>query len=225
MTPIWRVGMWIAAAVLGCLVVVAAVWIFVIQDVETPEYTVDRSDGAFELRRYPPLVIAEVRKVGPRLWAIQHGFRPLARYIFASGREGERIAMTAPVTQTPLEDALEIAGEGNGAAAAGAGMHGTWAVRFIMPSEHNLEDLPVPAPGSDIRFHRQPAASRAAIRFPGVATDAVLAEKEGELRRWMRDQGLTPVGPPDYAFYNDPTTPGFLRRNEVIIEVTIGSSG
>ncbi|MEL7140556.1 MAG: hypothetical protein AAFP67_15985, partial [Pseudomonadota bacterium] len=60
MTPIWRVGMWIAAAVLGCLVVVAAVWIFVIQDVETPGYTVDRSDGAFELRRYPPLVIAEV---------------------------------------------------------------------------------------------------------------------------------------------------------------------
>jgi len=33
---------------------------------------------------------------------------------------------------------------------------------------------------------------------------------------WMRARGLVPQGPPEYAYYNDPFTPGFLRRNEVL---------
>ncbi|MEL6769415.1 MAG: heme-binding protein [Pseudomonadota bacterium] len=207
--------MWIAAAILGGVVIVAAVWIFVLQDVEVPAYKVERSEGPFELRRYPPLVVAEVRKEGPRQRAIQRGFRPLARYIFASEREGDRIAMTAPVTQTPVS-AMTV----NGASQAQhASPSGTWAVRFIMPSDHQLEDLPAPAAGSDIRLHQLPAATRVAIRFSGVATDALFSEKEDALRAWIGAQGLTEAGPPDYAYYNDPMTPGFLRRNEVIIEV------
>ncbi|MEM9763876.1 MAG: heme-binding protein [Pseudomonadota bacterium] len=210
--------MWIAAALAGSVVVLAAVWIFVLQDVEVPAYEVTEAEGPFELRRYPPLVVAEVRKEGPRQRAIQRGFRPLARYIFASGREGDRIAMTAPVTQTPLNIA-PTASAGDDVAIAHEGMSGAWAVRFIMPSDHRLEDLPAPSAGSDVHLHRLPAATRAAVRFSGVATDAVFSEQEAGLRAWIMEQGLTEAGPPDYAYYNDPMTPGFLRRNEVIIEV------
>ncbi|HSO84035.1 MAG TPA: heme-binding protein, partial [Thiocapsa sp.] len=32
-------------------------------------------------------------------------------------------------------------------------------------------------------------------------------------------RGLTAAGPAVYAYYNDPFTPGFLRRNEVLIDV------
>jgi hypothetical protein len=35
----------------------------------------------------------------------------------------------------------------------------------------------------------------------------------------MSRRSLTPAGPPEYAYYNDPFTPGFLRRNEVMLPV------
>ena len=56
-----------------------------------------------------------------------------------------------------------------------------------------------------------------------VFVDAVLAEKERELRAWTREQGLTPTAAAMFAYYNDPLTPGFLRRNEVLIEVIADS--
>jgi len=58
-----------------------------------------------------------------------------------------------------------------------------------------------------------------AIQFSGVANDQLLAEKEATLRTWMARQKLDARGPATYAYYNAPFTPGFLRRNEVMIEV------
>jgi hypothetical protein len=87
-----------------------------------------------------------------------------------------------------------------------------------MPASRDLTDLP--QPGSDeVRLQRLPPHRAAAIRFSGRATDELLAARESELRAWMGARQLTPTGPPVYAYYNDPFTPGFLRRNEVIIPV------
>jgi hypothetical protein len=35
----------------------------------------------------------------------------------------------------------------------------------------------------------------------------------------MAARALSPLGPPTYAYYNDPFTPGFLRRNEIQLPV------
>ncbi len=118
-----------------------------------------------------------------------------------SARAIATIAMTAPVTQERAADD-----------------EATWTVRFIMPSKYALADLPQPA-GSDVRLSEIPARRVAAIRFSGVATDELVGEKEAELMRWVAAQGLSAEGPPTYAYYNDPWTPGFLRRNEVMIGV------
>jgi hypothetical protein len=40
----------------------------------------------------------------------------------------------------------------------------------------------------------------------------------------MSARGLTPEGPAVYAYYNDPFTPGFLRRNEVMIDIATETS-
>jgi DNA gyrase inhibitor GyrI len=175
-----------------------AVFVFVIQNVEQPSYRALLRDGDFELRDYPPLVVAEVRRQGGRRQALSAGFGPLAGYIFARERDGERIAMTAPVTQIRDE--------------------GGWVVRFFMPAGYGTDRLPEPA-GSDVRLRDLPAQRVAALRFSGGTGDERLAEKESELRSWLAARGLEPVAEPLYAYYNDPLTPGFLRRNEVMIPV------
>ncbi|MEL7048440.1 MAG: heme-binding protein, partial [Pseudomonadota bacterium] len=85
---------------LGFIAVAAiGVWVYVIQNVEQPPYTVVKTDGAIEVRNYPELVVAEVTRRGERRSAVSAGFSPLAGYIFAKDRAGDTISMTAPVTQ------------------------------------------------------------------------------------------------------------------------------
>ena len=191
----------IIIAVLGTLGVGAlGVFVFVVQNVEQPRYETLIQDGPFELRDYPTAIVAEVERGGARREALSAGFGPLARYIFAKDREGERISMTAPVTQT-------------------AASPRDWSVRFFIPSGYALAQLPTPGDGSGVSLVELPPRRVAAIRFDGRTTDERIAEREAELRTWMATRGVEAASPPLYAYYNDPLTPGFLRRNEVMIEV------
>jgi hypothetical protein len=38
----------------------------------------------------------------------------------------------------------------------------------------------------------------------------------------MAERGLAPAAAPVFAYYNDPFTPGPLRRNEVLIDLATG---
>lgn len=221
-----RVFMGVGLAVIALLVLGGAVvagWVIFMSSVEQPRYTLIRSDGAFEIRDYPALVVAEVERSGGRDAAVRAGFRPLANYIFARGREGDGISMTAPVTQTPGGKIAMTAPVTQERAATANPTEqrdetGSWTVRFIMPSKYKLADLPRPA-GADVRLREIAARRVAAVRFSGVATDTLLASKEAELRTWLAAQNLKALGQPTFAYYNDPMTPGILRRNEVIIAV------
>ena len=110
--------------------------------------------------------------------------------------------MTAPVTQ----------------ARDNAGNDDTWVISFIMPAKFTLETLPKPA-ATDVQLRTVPAARRVAIRFSGVATDVLIAEHEERLRAWLQARDLEPTGVPTYAYYDDPFTPGPLRRNEVLFDL------
>lgn len=210
----------IALIVLGVLLVLAvaamAVFVFVVQNVEQPAYALITHDGAFEVRDYPRLVVAQVRRGGPRREALSAGFGPLAGYIFAKERSGGRISMTAPVTQQPTQSIAMTVPVTQSRDPAG-----DWAVRFIMPARYELDQLPAPA-GKDVQLSEVAPRRVAAIRFSGSATDELMAGKEAELRAWLAARGLTPAAAPVYAYYNDPFTPGFLRRNEVLIDLTEG---
>lgn len=195
------VGIGVALAV-----VVVALWWWNAQNVETPSYRVLEQAGDVEVRAYPELVAAEVEREGARWDAVRRGFGPLAGYIFAKERGGEKIAMTAPVTQQRTSTAAESES-------------GPWRVRFIMPSKYRIDDLPAPSQ-RDVRLVRVPTATVAAIRFSGVATDALIEAQQDELLAWLADHGWRTAGVPTYAYYNDPFTPGFLRRNEVLVEVS-----
>jgi effector-binding domain-containing protein len=205
---LWIIG----GVILGAIIVSVGAWYIVTQNVETPDYTVVASDGAIEIRDYPPLVVAEVRRSGDRQAAASAGFRPLANYIFAKDRAGGSISMTAPVTQQAAEEIAMTA------PVTQTPDGGEWIVRFIMPSKYKLEALPEPA-SDEVTLTRIPAERRAAIRFSGSWDDALFARKTKELREWLDKRGIEPLGPPTYAYYNDPFTPGFLRRNEVMFAI------
>ncbi len=191
--------LYVGLALLAALLGLAAFWFVQTRNVEIARYDVVEADGAIEIRDYPALVVAEVERTGSRDQAVRAGFGPLARYIFAREREGEKIAMTAPVTQ-------KAAGE-------------SWTVQFIMPSGSDLSRLPRPA-GTDVRLREMPPVRRAAIRFSGWWSDELFTEKDAALRQWLERKGLQISGTPTFAYYNDPFTPGFLRRNEILYDLT-----
>ena len=87
-----------------------------------------------------------------------------------------------------------------------------------MPSAYDLERLPKPA-GTDVQLHELPPARRAAIRFSGWWSDELFKAKDAALLDWLVKKGLEPVGMPTFAYYNDPFTPGFLRRNEILYDL------
>ena len=202
------------AAAGGLAVAALGGWVWYTTSVEQPAYTSVSLDGDIEIRDYPGLVVAEVRHKGERYEAVGKGFRSLAGYIFAKNRPGPQIAMTAPVIQRPAEMAATPPDSSGPAAASTT----DWTVRFVMPAQYTHADLPDPADNA-VRLVTVPPTRWVAIRFSGVTTNELLADREATLRAWMARQGLFPEGPPAFAYYNDPLTPGFLRRNEVLFEI------
>ena len=181
---------------------------------EEPAFTVVLKHGAFEVRDYPPLVVAEVAVTGSRTEAAGKGFRLLAGYIFGGNNRRQKIAMTAPVIQSPA------AGEtiAMTAPVLQTGGDGTWTVRFIMPRGATLENLPRP---NDAKVHLNSlaAARVAVVRFSGLARQDDVASKTLALSGFVTAQHLRAVSPPSLAQYDPPWTPWFMRRNEMMIPV------
>lgn len=193
--------------VILCVILIAA-WVLYMRSLEQPKYSLVEKYGAIEIRDYAAMTVAEVIRTGDRDQAVRSGFGPLARYIFAEERSGEKIAMTAPVTQQIEGD--EPATEADNST--------RWRVRFILPSEYDLSSLPKPA-NVDVELKDIPASRKAVIRFSGRANDKLIAQQQDILMQWLGQRGIETVGPPAYAYYEDPFMPGFLRRNEVLFDI------
>jgi hypothetical protein len=184
--------------------------------VDEPAYQASVQEGAFEVRDYPALVVAEITLGGERSSAANGGFRALFSYITGSNRRRQSIAMTAPVVQAPSaaggeKIAMTVPVTQTEAAAE-------WTVRFIMPGGSTLESLPIP---DDERVHLRavPASRIAVVRFSGLAREQQVEEETVGLKAYIASHQLHPLGPPSLARYNPPWTLWFMRRNEVWIPV------
>lgn len=196
MARIGRVAAWLGGA-LAVAGAGAALYYWREASVETPDHVRYDGDGDFEIRDYPPLLVATTRDAGLRDSAISRSFERLAGYIFAKDRPGEKIAMTAPVLQD-----------------ADASL---WRTRFVLPRRWTTETLPQPSPG--VTIEELPSRRMAVVRFSGAADDLMLDDQEQRLRAWLQGRGIEPTGPREYAFYNSPFVPPALRRNEVLLPV------
>lgn len=125
-------------------------------------------------------------------------FMRLFGYISGGNLQKQKVAMTTPV----------IMKEGR--------------MAFVLPS--NIAAAPSPASGS-VRLERLQAAQVAVLRFSGARSAKSEQAALLQLRDWIQKRGLREAGAPFMAYYDPPWTPGFWRRNEVLIPVRRGSAG
>ena len=182
-----------------CLFLMSA-WFLLPRFLEQPKYKVIKKEGYFEVRSYSNFIISSVLVSGSQYNSLRKGFRPLVKYISGKDRGGEKISMTAPVIQATTET------EGN------------FKVSFSMPSKYRIDNLPK-SENTDITFEEVQPSIAAVVWFRGKAKEEILVSKTNQLNEWIIARGYTAISKPKYLFYNDPSTPGFLRRNEVLVIV------
>jgi len=167
----------------------------------------------FELRDYPPHVVAETVVEGTLEDAGNKAFRRLFGYISGKNRSGDKIAMTAPVSQKPASEKIAMT-----APVGQQRAEGGWVVSFTMPISYTLKALPVPE-DPDVKLRQVPARRMASVQYSGTWSESRYLRYRQELELWIEKNGLRIQGEPVWARYNSPFTPWFLRRNEILIPV------
>ena len=179
---------------------------------ETPKYSVSKKQNEIEIRQYPGYIQAEVTVEEKNYKsAAEKGFNVLAGYIFGNNTAQQKIAMTAPVQASKSEKIamttpVTVSGEDS------------FSVAFIMPAAYTLETLPQPK-DERVNFVSLPARSMAAIRFSGFFKQETIQKNKRRLADWLEAHGLETEGEYIVAGYNPPWVPGFLARNEVLVQV------
>ncbi len=172
---------------------------------EQQPYEVLQRYAAFEVRRYPAHIVAEVDVNGPFGAAGNLAFPKLARYIGGHNRASRKVSMTAPVVQE--QDPRS----------------GVFVIGFVMPSDLSADEVPEPS-DSAVRTRRVPAQTAAALTFSGRWSASAYDARTRELLDLLERSGLTVAGKPRYARFDPPWTPWFLRRNEVVIPIMDGGA-
>lgn len=183
--------------------------------IETPKHEVVTRYADFELRQYPSYVVAETEVEGDQGDVGSEAFSRLGGYIFGKNEGGRKLAMTAPVTQTPTEGKKIAMTAPVTQVSTGPR---TWKVQFMMPAAYALAELPEPT-DARVQLRVVPAKQFAAIQYSGTWSVPNYEEHLAGLKAAMKREGLTAKGEPVWARYDPPYKPWFLRTNEILIEV------
>jgi hypothetical protein len=173
--------------------------------VDEAKYQVLTSYEDVEVRRYQRILLASVDGKGAN-----EAFGLLFRYISGKNESSDKIAMTVPViTDEP---------RGKTIAMTAPVIRQERRMSFVMPSELSLKDLPRPL-DDKVRIDEIPERVLAVTRFRGYSREKDVKEKTVLLLDVAKRSGLKVIGEPFEMFYNSPWTPGFMRRNEVAVEI------
>jgi hypothetical protein len=162
---------------------------------ESAPYKVVRAAGKFELRDYPALTVVETPMTQGGSGA-DGSFMRLFEFITGSNEAKQKIAMTTPV--------FVSRGESNATMA------------FVMPAKFKSGEVPKPSGGS-VKVRELAAGRFAVLRFRGGRRVENEAAALSRLKKRMETERLSLLSPPVFAYFDPPWTPGFLRRNEVMI--------
>ena len=197
---------------------------------ETLAYDVEQKEGNFEIRKYADYILAQVDIEASFDDAIRKGFMILASYIFGGNRKRSKIAMTAPVVEEKMSEKIEMTAPVTAETVNASEKiamttpvteetEGDFQrISFAMPSKYTVDTLPEP---NDKRIHFKEFKNQktAGLRFKGRVKEKLATEKIEELKKWLSKNQIKPKSSFKVAQYNHPAVPGFLRRNEIIVEI------
>jgi len=179
--------------------------------IEEPKYEVIQKDGAFEIRKYAPILIAETSLDGDMDEASNKGFRLIADFIFGNNKLADsnvnsKIAMTAPVTIEPQssETNMQTAKK--------------WRIHFVMPSQYTLDNIPKPK-NDAITLKELPSKFFLVYSYSWLNTLSRVQTKTDEALEWANRKGLKVIGAPQLSRYDPPWTPPMFKRNEIMLEI------
>ncbi len=187
---------------------------------QQPYDVVERHPG-FELRHYPPSVVAEVSVSGSFESAGNQAFRLLFGYITGQNRSARSLAMTAPVLQ---EGAASEKVAMTAPVVQGEDGSGDHVIAFVLPASLAAGTAPTPT-DPRVRLREVPGSLTAVSRYSGRWTESSYRRHVSGLEAAIAAAGLVAVGGPRLARYDPPLKPWFLRRNEVLQDVVRASSG
>ncbi len=171
---------------------------------ESAEYEVIETDGKFEVREYPDLMlVATTTQINAE--GRDGSFMKLFRYISGANQSDQKISMTTPVFMENDKADSKV------------------QMGFVMPKEVAVEGVPAPT-GPDLDVRKREGGRFAVLRFSGRLDAKLAKENESRLRTWMQTKGLVAddsieSSGVEAAAYDPPFTPGPLRRNEVLIRL------
>jgi hypothetical protein len=182
---------------------------------EKPPYTVvDRPAHGVEVRRYGPRVTVETEIASEGEDAEELAFDALEAYLGGQNRPSPVLAGVMPLEIESTSVEIPMTAPVETAKAPG------WLrLRLFLPSRFTLATAPEPIDprvGVAERGHE----TIAALRFGGAADPAAVEEHADALRRALADTEWAADGDVALYTYDPPWTLPFLRRNEVVVNVT-----
>jgi hypothetical protein len=168
--------------------------------VETAKYDVVLEAGEFEVRRYHKMLVATVSSPAGSQ------FNRLFQYISGNNKAKSRIDMTSPViTSEKIEMTAPV-------------LSSDESMSFVVPQKYDVGTVPEPN-DQGVSISEVPERYVATIRFRGLAWKDAVNKKTNRLFEWLSTEGIKHKGKPFLMQYNPPFVPGFLRRNEVGVEI------
>ena len=161
---------------------------------EEANYKVVKENKEYEIRKYSDRLVIETNSIEG------NGFKKLFNYISGNNEDSQEIKMTVPVTQ-------EIKNE-------------NMTMQFYLPSKFNEDNAPKPS-NSDIKILTIEGGYYAVIKYSGRSSDKNFLKNKYILKKQLKQDNITIIGPPIRASYNSPFTLPMLKRNEVMYRVDL----
>lgn len=189
--------------------------------VETPKHQVINSTPDYEIRRYPPAVVAQVTYDPTQFGGNKDGgFTLLANYIGALGNpqntKPEKIAMTAPVITKSSGEKIAMTAP---VVTKEEKENKAVTMEFLLPEKYQrAEEAPAPV-DERVVIREEGERKYGVVRFSGVASERVVEEKVEKLKKDLERDGFKVIGEFLLARYNPPWTLPPFRTNEVMIPI------
>jgi hypothetical protein len=173
--------------------------------VETAGYETIREEGEYEVRIYDKLILATVENFSGS------PFNVLFKYISGANLSEAKIAMTSPVISSEkIPMTSPVISTSN-------------SMSFVLPSKYSIQDAPQPT-DKRVSIEEIPERYVATVKFRGIAWKDKVRDQTEKLLEWVSKEDFKAKGKPFLMQYNPPYIPGFLRRNEIGIEIDYQSN-